>query len=72
MEKSILTLEEFKVIWKQYTQKFLLRLSTIIKMGLKEVIQMDTAKNQLVLDMDLKMTSYEQNYMEKEKMLLHF
>lgn len=39
MEQKYLTLEGFKDIWEQCTQKLLLRLSAVIKMDLKEVIE---------------------------------
>lgn len=61
MEKSIITLQELKGICDQCTQKFLLRLPATVKMDLKDETEEDTTENQIVLDLDLKMTSYKNN-----------
>lgn len=65
MEQDILTLEEFKDIWEQCTQKLLSRLSAIIKMDLKEVIEEDKTETEAVSNVDLKTTCYKTD-MEKD------
>lgn len=48
-------MEDFKDIWKQGTQEFILSFSATIQMGLKEEIEEDTTENPAVWVTDLTM-----------------